>query len=1119
MTKKYKAFISYSHSNNRESGRKWADWMHQQLESYEVPAELVGTLNEAGETIPHNIYPVFQDEKELSASSDLGHALTSALDEAELLIFLASPQSARSMYVQNELRYFKQIGRQNKIIALILSGEPEYGEIHTELQCFPDELRFGVSADGILQKEHAQEVLAADVRLPNSHDEGYTSAEAYQQALLAQGISKQEAQMRVSEYKTRLELAKLKIIAGVLGVPLGELTKRDQAFQLQKAQHKNRIFKRVATAIGVLALAAIMAGGLAWVKKTEAQKNLSLSLYNSGINKLTESEYGDGAAFIAAAARSGDANAALFGQSMLALQENLTLMPNLTPGASQFSPDGNWLVGYADNGQGNLKLQIWDVNRKRLLKQIDSISTDQPKTPLFDTKNNAYLQTKDQELLQLNIQNFTTKPVFKAQADELIRVLEVSPNGQWLVIRAVGRTELKHQQYYLVDLHTQNRYPITTYDAIASLTATAFTPNSTHLLFNIKKENQTNDVKVFDLSKPQTAIFSTTSPNEYIDASINANGDAVLINTNQNIDFFDLKSGNHWQKPKPVGGYSFVSFNPDGEHLVAANDNKLLLLDEQNGEVTAETELRSLGALNSMSLVAKQPEEAKKSLSAKLTQDMTQELVVLNKQPFLRTLSNKPQLKFERMMVAKLKILRPAVDQKQVFVVKEDSKNIYRLAINNQQDMQLFASFPQDITNVQVLKKTPYLLVRTGKIIHVLDNQTGKPVGKPITLPSEKKVYLMDSSDQKILARSSDHKLTIWEVATGNEVGHYEQAQPIAPFITDGQFKYMLQAGDKDYTVTELATGKVIKQESKQLTGAKFSPDARYLEFTERGGKGTVMNMTDLKPLFNFNSIENPFIAFSHDSRVMAVSEDARYMRLWDLTASKAFGQRIKISQKSPVFEFNADNTRIFVQSDDNKYGSETLLIDAKTGVPLTMPFAQGQYDDSFMLGDTDVLTLAQTGSTFTIRDWEVPGQLSMESAQVADDLEQYYGKVLDLNTGAIDAYVKKDQTFNTWYFQDAYTRTITPASSTSILDVIKPHMSFKQPEDEVILSETFTYHPLARAALAKHFSQKIETAYLGQRYLEITQAQLPKIHNAMLKQQVETLLAQAQKNLQGLQP
>ena len=161
MTKKYKAFISYSHSNNRESGRKWADWLHQQLESYEVPAELVGTLNEAGETIPHNIYPVFQDEKELSASSDLGHALTSALDETELLIFLASPQSARSMYVQNELRYFKQIGRQNKIIALILSGEPEYGDTHTELQCFPDELRFGVNADGVLQKEHAQEVLGA----------------------------------------------------------------------------------------------------------------------------------------------------------------------------------------------------------------------------------------------------------------------------------------------------------------------------------------------------------------------------------------------------------------------------------------------------------------------------------------------------------------------------------------------------------------------------------------------------------------------------------------------------------------------------------------------------------------------------------------------------------------------------------------------------------------------------------------------------------------------------------------------------------------------------------------------------------------------------------------------
>ena len=113
LNKKYKAFISYSHANNREQGRKWADWLHQQLETYEIPAELVGKPNDAGEPIPHSIFPVFQDEKELSASSDLAHSLTSALEQAEFLIFLASPKSAQSRYVRDEILQTIGAQRQN----------------------------------------------------------------------------------------------------------------------------------------------------------------------------------------------------------------------------------------------------------------------------------------------------------------------------------------------------------------------------------------------------------------------------------------------------------------------------------------------------------------------------------------------------------------------------------------------------------------------------------------------------------------------------------------------------------------------------------------------------------------------------------------------------------------------------------------------------------------------------------------------------------------------------------------------------------------------------------------------------------------------------------------------
>jgi len=96
------------------------------------------TKNQSGETIPNQIFPVFQDEKELSASHSLESSLHTNLQNSEHLIFLSSPKSANSVYVQNELVYYKQIGKADKIIALILSGEPEYGEQNSENQCFPE---------------------------------------------------------------------------------------------------------------------------------------------------------------------------------------------------------------------------------------------------------------------------------------------------------------------------------------------------------------------------------------------------------------------------------------------------------------------------------------------------------------------------------------------------------------------------------------------------------------------------------------------------------------------------------------------------------------------------------------------------------------------------------------------------------------------------------------------------------------------------------------------------------------------------------------------------------------------------------------------------------------------
>ncbi len=121
---KYWAFISYRHFDNMQPGRQWANWLHQMLETYDVPEELVGQINDLGETIPDRIYPVFRDEEDLPADADLASSIRSALKRCKYLIVICSPRAAESTYVAEEIKYFKQLGRENRILAVMIEGEP-----------------------------------------------------------------------------------------------------------------------------------------------------------------------------------------------------------------------------------------------------------------------------------------------------------------------------------------------------------------------------------------------------------------------------------------------------------------------------------------------------------------------------------------------------------------------------------------------------------------------------------------------------------------------------------------------------------------------------------------------------------------------------------------------------------------------------------------------------------------------------------------------------------------------------------------------------------------------------------------------------------------------------------
>ena len=140
--KKYFAFISYSHKD-----MKAAKKLHDFIEGYKLPANLNGK-----EDLPKRIRPVFRDEYELKGGQ-LTEQIQSALRNSRYLIVVCSPNSAKSYYCNQEIEYFKSLGREMQILPYIIDGKATTDE-DTDCcyaPCFKD-----------LQKKY--DILGGDIR-------------------------------------------------------------------------------------------------------------------------------------------------------------------------------------------------------------------------------------------------------------------------------------------------------------------------------------------------------------------------------------------------------------------------------------------------------------------------------------------------------------------------------------------------------------------------------------------------------------------------------------------------------------------------------------------------------------------------------------------------------------------------------------------------------------------------------------------------------------------------------------------------------------------------------------------------------------------------------------------
>ena len=95
---KYWAFVSYSSKDE-----KWAKKLHNFLETYSIPKDLLGRPGVDGKPIPKHIFPASKDRDELSLSSDIGNSIETALDASKYLIIICSPHAVASQWVNEEI--------------------------------------------------------------------------------------------------------------------------------------------------------------------------------------------------------------------------------------------------------------------------------------------------------------------------------------------------------------------------------------------------------------------------------------------------------------------------------------------------------------------------------------------------------------------------------------------------------------------------------------------------------------------------------------------------------------------------------------------------------------------------------------------------------------------------------------------------------------------------------------------------------------------------------------------------------------------------------------------------------------------------------------------------------
>jgi WD40 repeat protein len=1046
----YWAFISYSHQDNlatRGDGTgdhiPWANWLHEELETFRIPDGYRDRLTRSGEPMPERFFPTFRDEPELPTSHDLGGQIRDALDRSRFLIVIASPRSARSPYVDAEVRHFRQLGRGDRILTLIVDGEPNV-RLHPKPgwaagdDCFCPALVHPLQRDGTVDEAAPlpEEPIAADVRVKDVEPPRELRATERDQP----------------EGRALLDFMKLKLIAGLMGVGLAKLVQRDKrraeeelsrvrreasrteflfARQLLDLKDYPKAYARLAKAIEtnpenraacVLGLEEIRCGANAGAMRQYRHEGEVLSAVFSP----------DGARVLTA---SCDGTARVW-SSVTGEPLCDPLQHEVEVNSAVFSPDGTLILTASNDHTA----RRWDAMSGESLAE-PLRHADRVLSAIFSPDGTRILTTSEDHSEGI-WDTATGRPLIEpVSRGSKIRSAVFSPDG--LRILTAAGSDVRLWQVVGGDVVTkpfrhQGRVSTAVFSADAARVLTASEDHTAQLwdvpageLREIEGRFRTAK-ELFASSPPSGEPFRHRAA--VCSAVFSPDGTRILTaSADRTAQIWDVASrrllGDAMQHPE---GVRSASFSPDGTCVLTICDDYVARLwNASDGRLIAPS-MRHQSRIHCASF---SPDGARI-----LTASWDHTARIWN------AASGRPLAGKERGMRAPVfsldgTRLLAMLPDRVVGLWETDGGLALGAPIKHEREVRS-AVFSPDNTRI---------LTASGDIARLWDVIIGQPLAISMQHEPDISFAVFSPDSSRILTTSFDGNIQLWDATSGERLStsvRHESAVVAAAFGPHGSC-FVSASWDHTARLWDTASGQMLLPPLKHqgaVNSAVFSPDGTRILTASSDQTAQLWSAASGRPLLDpFRHDDRVQSAvFSHDgARILTASSD-HTARLWDAMTGQQIAEPIWHDDAVRSAVFSPDDLRILTSSSDFIVWSW----DATTGE----------------LSETDSGRLSRLLRVVGGR--RVDGGGLMESVP----LEEMRRLREDFDTATeMDPLLR-------WWWNDPFTRNIHPSSETTVPDFVRRRIRevLDWPDEKVKASalrearDAFPHHPLVLLGLAE---------------------------------------------------